>query len=228
MDTKEIRQQIVDIVKREYRNGMVNMFEGNVSARVGDRYFITPSQIGKETMTAEMVIEVDADGNIISASEGLKASSELKMHLEVYRLRPDVQAVVHNHSLYATAFAVNSMPIESSQLTEMNLTFGRVPVVPYGTPGTDQIYRNFKDYIGNYHGILLANHGLLTFGRSLELAYSYAEGIEKIARTIFIAKQLGTGPSIAAEEIEALQTFGEKMRIAEIETALQLQHRESR
>ena len=116
-----VKQQIVDTVKREYRFQMVNMFEGNVSAKVGDRIFITPSQVSKEVMTSDMIIELDTDGNIVDKPEGLSPSSESKMHLEVYKLRPDVKAVVHNHSIYATAFAVNNMPLKSDALTEMNL-----------------------------------------------------------------------------------------------------------
>ena len=220
MDEREIRKQIVDVVKAEYRTGMVNMFEGNVSARLGDRFFITPSQVAKENMTEDMVIEIDAEGKVVNALPGYKPSSEVGMHLEVYKLRKDVKAVVHNHSLYATAFAVNSMPIETDMITEANLTFGIVPVVPYGTPGTDRIYKEFDKYLGNTHGVLLANHGLLTYGKTLELAFSYAEGIEKIAQTLYVARQLGQGSPIPQEEVKGLRDFGSMMRDKEIEAAL--------
>lgn len=209
---EEIKHEIIDIVKQEYRVQMVNMFEGNVSAKYGERIFITPSQVSKEEMTADMLIEVDGQGNIVCQPEGYAPSSEMKMHLEVYRLRPDVKAVVHNHSLYATAFAMNHMPIVSDSLTEMNITFGEVPVVPYGTPGTERIYSEFKNYIGNRFALLLANHGVLTFGSSLELAYSYAEAVEKIAQTISIARGLGQEVKIPGEELEALRQFGAMKR----------------
>ena len=127
----ELKQGIVDIVKKEYRLQMVNMFEGNVSVRYEDKMLITPSQINKEIMTPEMIIETDMEGNILYQPENLHPSSETKMHLEVYHVRSDVQAVVHNHSIYATAYAINGMPIVSDALTEMNVTFGQVPVVPY-------------------------------------------------------------------------------------------------
>ena len=126
----ELKQGIVDIVKKEYRLQMVNMFEGNVSVRYEDKMLITPSQINKEIMTPEMIIETDMEGNILYQPENLHPSSETKMHLEVYHVRSDVQAVVHNHSIYATAYAINGMPIVSDALTEMNVTFGQVPVVP--------------------------------------------------------------------------------------------------
>ncbi|MBQ8151377.1 MAG: class II aldolase/adducin family protein [Firmicutes bacterium] len=209
MDEQRIREEIVRIVKEEYRNGMVNMFEGNVSARLGDRFFITPSQVAKEDMTPEMIIEIDASGEIVSAMEGMTPSSERMMHLEVYRLRPDATAVVHNHSVYATAFAMNGMPIETDRLTEANMIIGTVPLVPYGTPGTSRIYERFSDYIGETKGLLLANHGLITFGKSLQLAYSYAEAIEKIAQTIAVSKSLCADPdestAIPSEELAMLR-----------------------
>lgn len=220
MEAENLKREIVETVKREYRFGMVNMFEGNVSARLGDRVFITPSQVAKETMDASMIIEVDMNGSLICQPPGLKPSSELEMHLEVYRLRPDVQAVVHNHSLYATAFAVNGMPLVSDALTEMNMTFGQVPVVPYGTPGTKGIYQDFASCLGNYHAVLLANHGVLTFGANLELAYSYAEAVEKIAHTLFVARQLGAPSPMPAGEAEALRAAGSRQRDQEIKAAL--------
>lgn len=213
---EEVKKQIVEAVKREYANNMVNMFEGNASARVGDRYFITPSQVSKEKMNEDMVIEVDKDGNIVYAAEGLKPSSELFMHLEVYKLRPDVNAVIHNHSLYATAFAMNNMPIESDCLSEINVVFGTVPVVPYGTPGTDRIFKDFDKYIGNLHGMLLANHGLIVFGKDIEMAYSYAESIEKLAQTIYLSKTLGEGHPIPKEEVLGMREFGNAQREKEM------------
>ena len=219
MQAEQLKCKIVEIVKREYRMQMVNMFEGNVSARLGDRVFITPSQVSKEAMDASMIIETDLNGAAVHQPPGVKPSSELGMHLEVYRLRPDVQAVVHNHSLYATAFAVNGMPLVSDALTEMNMTFGQVPVVPYGSPGTKDIYREFASYLGNYHAVLLANHGVLTFGADLELAYSYAEAVEKIAHTLFIARQLGEPSRIPPGEVEALRAVGSQQREREIKAA---------
>lgn len=216
---EELKQEIVEVVKKEYRFQMVNMFEGNVSAVYGDKMLITPSQVNKEIMTPEMIIETDLEGNILYRPEGMHPSSEMKMHLEVYRVRPDVRAVVHNHSLYATAYAINNMPIVSDALTEMNITFGQVPVVPYGTPGTDRIYKDFDRYLGNYSAVLLANHGVLSFGPSLEKAFSVAEAVEKVAQTLYLAKQLGEPSPIPEEELKALREFGEQMRVKAIQNA---------
>ena len=223
----ELKQEIVEVVKKEYRFQMVNMFEGNVSIRYNDKMLITPSQVNKEIMTPEMIIETDLEGNILYQREGLYPSSEMGMHLEVYRVRPDVSAVVHNHSMYATAYAINNMPIVSDALTEMNVTFGQVPVVPYGTPGTDRIYRDFDKYLGNYSAVLLANHGVLAFGQGLEKAFSVAEAVEKVAQTLYIARQLGEPSPIPGEEVKALRAFGEKMRIKEIENIINLENKRS-
>lgn len=219
MTEQQLRENMVRIAKSEYRCGMVNMFEGNISCRWEGRYFITPSQVSKETMTPEMVIEIDAEGNVVKALPGLRPSTEYKMHLEVYRLRPDVAAVIHNHSTYATAFACNNMPLDSDILTEMNLTLGPVPVAPYGTPGTERLYAGFQELIGDTFAMLLENHGVLTYADDLDLAYSYAEAVEKIAKTLFIARLLGEGAHIPAEEIASMQEYGRKNRRKRIEAA---------
>ena len=111
------------------------------------------------------------------------------------------------------------MPLVSEALTEMNLTFGEIPVVPYGTPGTEKIYKDFDKYLGNRRAVLLANHGVLAFGADLPTAYSNAEAVEKIAQTLFIARQMGQESKIPSEEIAALRGFGSQMRDAEIAKA---------
>ena len=182
-------EPIVNIAKKEYHAGMVNMFEGNISVRCKDRFLITPSQVDKDIMTPEMIVEVDSGGNVLNET-GCKASSELMMHLEIYRLRPDVNAIVHNHSMYATAFAMNNMPIKTDCLAEINQFLGEVPVVPYGTPGTSRIYEHFEEIISDRFALLLANHGVVTFAPDLDYAFSFAEAVEKVAHQIFISLYL--------------------------------------
>ncbi|MBQ6088694.1 MAG: class II aldolase/adducin family protein [Firmicutes bacterium] len=215
----ELKEEIVRVAKAEYHSGMVNIFEGNISVRTDDRFLITPSQVSKETMTKDMIIEVDAAGNVLNDT-GFKPSSELGMHLKVYELRKDVNAVVHNHSLYATAFAMNNKPIVSDSLVEVNITLGDVPVVPYGTPGTERIYKEFDKYIPDRYAVLLENHGVLSFGADLLLAYSYAEAVEKIAQTIFIADRIGSPVSLPEAELPLLREFSLQKRRAEIQKRL--------
>jgi L-fuculose-phosphate aldolase len=167
MTMKQAKEEMVKIAKKMYLSGMVNIFEGNISVRLEDRFLITPSQQSKEDMTEDMIIEISADGSILNPSDKYKPSSETGMHLEVYRLRPDVNAVVHNHSAYATAYAVAEKPIRTDALTEMLFMFGEIPVVPYGTPGTERIYAGFKEHLAYNSAVLLANHGVMAVGDTL-------------------------------------------------------------
>ena len=222
MDNIElVKSEIVETVQKEYRLGMVNMFEGNVSARVGDRVFVTPSQVSKEKTTVDMLIEMTVDGEIIHCPEGYRPTTETRMHLEVYRLRPDVKAVIHNHSPYATAFSMLNEPLESKALTEMNITFGVIPCVPYGPPGTEEICAGFKDLISNRYAMLLANHGLIVFGPNMEMAFSFAEAAEKLAQTIAIARMIGRPADLSDEMIGMLRAYGDQSRDKAIAASLE-------
>ena len=215
------KEEITAIVKKEYRIGMVNTFEGNVSMRIGDTVLVTPSQIPKESMVPEQVIEMDLEGNVLKALPGIVPSIETNMHLALYRLRGDIKAIVHNHSVYASAFAMTAEGMRSESNFELNYLFGDVPVVPYGRAGTEAVYKEFDKYLGNRHGLLLANHGLVTFGTTLENAFSYAEGIEKIAHTMLIARMLGGEQPLPAGEAAALRQIGSEKRDKEIQMALE-------
>ena len=212
MTIEQAKKEMIKIAKKMYLSGMVNIFEGNISVRLEDRFLITPSQQSKEDMTEDMIIEVDAEANVLNPSELYKPSSEIMMHLEVYRLRPDVNAVVHNHSAYATAYAVAGKPIRTKALTEVMVIFGEVPVVPYGTPGTERIYAGFAEHLDSHNAVLLANHGLMTVGDTLLNAYSQAEAVEKLAQTLLYAKLLGGEEPIPEEEAVQILAYGEQIR----------------
>ena len=186
------REQIVRCFRKLYEEGTINLYEGNFSARDGENVLMTPSQQNKETMTADMLVTLDKSGNILS-SNGLRPSSEAKMHLEIYRLRPDLGAVVHTHSAYATAFALAGMPIRS-QIAELHLFYGgEIPCCTYGEPGTDAVFADFERYFLREQKdvVLLANHGLVAAGRDVEEAFSRAEAVEKLAKTALLARLLG-------------------------------------
>ncbi len=220
MLVEEAKLEMIKYGKIMYHNGMVNMFEGNISLHFQDRFFITPSQQSKEDMTTDMIVELDEEGNVLNPSDNYKPSSEYRMHLKCYKLRPDINAVVHNHSLYATAYAVAGKSIKSDALTEMNLMFGEIPLAAYGTPGTDAITKDFPKYLSNGNALLLANHGLLTVGYNLQLAYSVAEAVEKIAQMLFLVKHLGGESALPEEELTMLRTAGEMRRKESIAQAI--------
>ncbi len=207
MNKQEAKQLIVDITKRLYHRNMLNLFEGNVSIRLEDRFLITPSQADKETLTADMIVEIDEDGNILNPECGTKPSSEYRMHIQAYKVRPDVSACIHNHSTYATAFAIAGQPIKSNAFAEMLEIFEEVPVVPYGTPGTPEIAKGFETYLPYYNAVLLENHGFLSVAPTLTMAFAIAEAIEKSAKIILLSRLLGGEKELPEEEIKLLKSI---------------------
>ena len=210
------KAEIVRITQTMYRSGMINLFEGNVSMRVGDVMLLTPSQQDKGQMTPDMIIELDLNGNVLYAPEGLRPSVEYRMHAAAYRMRPDIRAVVHNHSACATAYAMAGKPIASDAFLELNLLFGQVPVVPYGMLGTEAIYAGMEPLLQDYHVVLLENHGLLAVGPDLTTAYSRAEAAEKMAKILILTNQLGGEKPLPAEELENVRREGQARRHAEM------------
>ena len=199
------KEEIVYRFKKLYEQGTINMFEGNLSARDGDAILITPSQQDKETMTSDQIVEMDAAGNILSEN-GARPSSEYRMHLEIYRLRPDIGAVAHTHSACASAFALAGLPIRG-ELAELIWFYGgEVPCCAYGAPGTEAVYAEFERRFVREEKdvVLLGNHGLVAAGRTIEEAFSRAEAVEKMAKIIIFARLLGGEaplPPGAAEEL---------------------------
>ncbi len=199
------KAELVSCFRKLYEQGTVNLFEGNLSVRDGDVILMTPSQQDKEAMTADMIAEMDLNGELLSEN-GYRPSSEYRMHLEIYRLRPDVRAVVHDHSAFASAFALAGQAIRG-ELAELYMFYGgEIPCCAYGTPGTDAVFDEFeRRFVSEGRdAVLLANHGLVAAGQSLKDAFAKAEAVEKMAKIILLAKCLGGEkplPSGAAEEL---------------------------
>lgn len=150
-------------------------------------------------MTPEYICKVDAEGNVIEANEGFKPSSEIKMHMRVYKEREDVRSVVHAHPMYATTFAVSGMELTAPIMPEAVISLGTVPLAKYGTPSTEEIPDAVSEYLPYYDAVLLENHGALTYGDSLLGAYHKMESLEFYARLLYQAMQIG-GPQVLPEE----------------------------
>ena len=204
MDKERCKEEIVHYFKRLYEQGTINLFEGNISARRGDTILMTPSQQNKETITADRIVELGPDGQVRSG--GCRPSSEYRMHLAIYRLRPDVGAVVHSHSACATAFALAGQPIRNELAETYWYYGGEIPCCAYGTPGTDAVFADFERYFAreDKDAVLLANHGLVTAGRDVEDAFSKAEAVEKLAKITLLARLLGGESPLPAGEAEVL------------------------
>jgi L-fuculose-phosphate aldolase len=198
------RADIVEIGRRMYARGYVASNDGNISIRLDDSTILTtPKSVSKGFMTADMMVVVDLDGKKIRGTRD--ASSELLMHLEVYKNRPDVRAVVHAHPPTATGFAVAGIPLDRAVLAEVVTTLGSIPIAEYGTPSTPELPAAVRKYIKAYDGLLLANHGALTIGPDVFAAYYKMETIEHFAKISLVARQLGREHLLSREEVVRLQ-----------------------
>lgn len=208
----EIKREICEIGKRIYDKGFVAANDGNITVKVNNNEFwATPTGVSKGYMTPDMLIKVDGEGRVLEGK--LKPSSELRMHLRVYRERPDVNAVVHAHPPTATGFAIAGIPLDKYTMPEAIIFLGSVPLTAYGTPSTDEIPDAVSKHIQNYDAFLLQNHGALTLGVDLTTAYFKMETLEFYAKISLVARQLGGERELPCDEIEKLMDIRRKFNV---------------
>ncbi len=201
----EIKKQICEIGKRIYDKGMVASNDGNISVKLNDNEFLcTPTGVSKGFMTPEYICKVDRDGKVIQANPGFKPSSEIKMHMRVYKERPDVNAVVHAHPMYATGFAIAGIPLTQPIMPEAVIALGCVPIAAYGTPSTEEIPDAVSEHLQHFDAVLLENHGALSFSDSLLSAYHKMESVEFYAKLLYISKQLGGPKELSEAQVQRL------------------------
>ena len=186
------------------RADIVEVGRRNISVRLGpDRLLMTPKSVCKGFMTPDMMCITDLEGRKLPGDRD--PSSEMLMHLEVYRQRPDAQAVVHAHPPTATGFAVAGIPLDRAVLAEVLTTLGSIPIAEYATPSTRELPEAVRKYIKAHDGMLLANHGALTVGTDLYAAYYKMETIEHFAKISLVARLLGRENLLSREEVMRLQ-----------------------
>ena len=199
-----LRADIVEVGRRLYARGYTASNDGNISVRLDpERLLMTPKSVCKGFMTPEMMCITDLDGRKVAGDRD--PSSEMQMHLEVYRQRPDVQAVVHAHPPTATGFAVAGIPLDRAVLAEVVTTLGSVPIAEYATPSTKELPEAVRKYVKAHDGMLLANHGALTLGVDLFSAYYKMETIEHFAKISLVARLLGGERLLSRQEVDRLQ-----------------------
>jgi L-fuculose-phosphate aldolase len=209
----QLRGEIVEVGRRMYDRRYTAANDGNISVRLGaERLLMTPKGVCKGFMSPDMMCITDLDGRKLQGDRD--PSSEMLMHLEVYRQRHDVNAVVHAHPPTATGFAVAGIPLDRAVLAEVLTTLGSIPIAEYATPSTQELPDAVRKYIKAHDGMLLANHGALTVGSDLFSAYYKMETIEHFATISLVARLLGRENLIAREEVLRLQelrgTYGIK------------------
>src|SRR6476660_8791509 len=213
MSEQALREAIVEVGRRLYARGYTASNDGNISVRLdAGRLLMTPKSVCKGFMTPEMMCITDLDGKKLAGERD--PSSEMQMHLEVYRQRPDAGAVVHAHPPVATGFAVAGIPLDRAVLAEVVTTLGSVPIADYATPSTKELPEAVRRYIKAHDGMLLANHGALTVGTDLFSAYYKMETIEHFAKISFVARMLGGERLLSRQEVERLQGLRGRYGIA--------------
>jgi L-fuculose-phosphate aldolase len=200
----QLRADIVEVGRRLYARGYTASNDGNISVRLDEhRLLMTPKSVCKGFMQPEFMCITDLDGRKLAGERD--PSSEMQMHLEVYRQRPDTRAVVHAHPPVATGFAVAGIPLDKAVLAEVVTTLGSVPIAEYATPSTKELPEAVRKYVKAHDGMLLANHGALTLGADLFAAYYKMETIEHFARISLVARLLGGERLLSRDEVFRLQ-----------------------
>jgi L-fuculose-phosphate aldolase len=199
----QIRADIIEVCKRIHSNGWVASNDGNVSVKISEeRVLCTPTGMSKGYLTSDQLIKVDMEGNKIDGE--LNPSSEMKMHLDVFKHRQDVRSVVHAHPPYSTGFAVAGVALDECVIPEIIVSLGSIPLVEYGTPSTFEIPDNVRKYLKEHSVFLLESHGALSVGSDAFQAYYRMESLELFAKISLIAKQIGNVNQIREEEVRKI------------------------
>lgn len=201
---REAAREIVRCCRSLWEAGLIAGADGNVSVRLArDRVLVTPRGLLKSELHPDDLVEVDLEGSHRRGSR--QATSELDLHLRVYRRRPECGAVVHAHPPTATAFALAGEGLPGDVLPEIALLMGEVPCVPYATTGTPALGDAAEPVLARHVAVLLANHGALTWGRDLTQARIRMESLEHAARILLAARALGRVRRLTREQIDALK-----------------------
>jgi L-fuculose-phosphate aldolase len=179
-----VRQEIIRVTRIVANQGLIRSSDGNISVRLeADRFLVTPSGLYKMSMEPDDPIVVDSAGQVIEGKPGLKPTTEVGMHLEVYRRRLDVNAVLHAHPPYATALTIAGLPFPTDLLPEVLIALGEVPTASYATPGTPALAESINALITEHDAVMLSNHGSITVGQTLEEALIALERLEHVELT---------------------------------------------
>ncbi len=199
-------RRIAECCQTMAAGGLIAGADGNITVRVGtDRVLVTPSGLIKAELTADDIVEIDLSGRKVRGHR--RPTSELDMHLRILRRRSDVNAVVHAHPPVATGFGVADIAFDECVLPELIFQVGHVPLVPYGTPGTPELGAMLDPYIEQFDAVILANHGAVTVGSSLDDARIRMESLEHAAKIILTARLLGRVRPLERAQVERLEAL---------------------
>lgn len=197
------REEIVRCGQMLCQCGFVAAMDGNISVRLDSRQILaTPTGMSKGRMKPADLVIVDIDGHKISGRR--EPSSELAMHRMIYRMRPDINAIVHAHPPTATGFAAAGLALNQPLVCEVVIGLGSIPLAHYATPGTPELCASMEAYVPDYDAILMANHGVVAYGEDLERAFMKMEIVEHFAKIALVTHQLGKQSPLQGEDLEKL------------------------
>lgn len=203
----DLEGDLIEVARRLWEREFIAGTGGNLSARLDEFHIIsTPAGFAKGRLKPEDLVITDLEGKVISGRH--RPSSEIKVHLAAYRLRPDVGAVVHAHPKTVVAHSLASRTLMSTVLPETVVALGTIPSIEYKTPGTPALARMLEDAIAKHNAVVMERHGALTLGKSLFEAFDRMEILEHAAQTLYLAHTLGTVKALPDEEIERLLLLG--------------------
>lgn len=205
MNAQETRELLIQVTKQAYADRMFAATSGNLSIydRETGRMYITPGSYPYEIMTVDDVMVIDLDGNILGGPH--RPSSEWRMHAAIYKNDPTVNAIVHTHSPYATAFAINNLPIPAVLYEMIYFLGGDIPVAEGAIPGTPEVGENCVKVLKDRYGCLMGNHGALAVGDTLPRAYTRAVYIEDAAKAYSLALSHGPVRVIESQVVEKIR-----------------------
>lgn len=203
---------LVEYGRRLHEQGFVAATDGNLSVRLaGGGFLATPSGLPKREISEASLSVLDGSGRPVA---GLPPSSEWPMHWAIYRARPDVRAVVHAHPPFATALACAGISLDRPVLSEVVMSLGTVPLLPFSLPSTEDLARATAAGLGGGQAVLLANHGAVTVGPDLRTAFYRMETLEQASRILLYARLLGGARTLPPSAVEALKDLGRGYRMA--------------
>ncbi|MGB3715406.1 MAG: class II aldolase/adducin family protein [Candidatus Promineifilaceae bacterium] len=219
VDEYQLRQQIVHVGRLLYDKGFISASDGNISARMEPgRILITPSGLHKGFLEPDELLFVDEEGSRVgtstTANRRLKPTSELPMHLEAYRLRPDIGAVVHAHPPTTIALSIAGIPLADCLLPEVIVTLGLIPTTEYATPSSEENVRAIREFIRTHDALVLQRHGTVTVGSDPMQGFMRLETVEQNARVAYILAQLGIHNPLSPDEVSKLLRQREEMGLS--------------
>jgi L-fuculose-phosphate aldolase len=210
---QRFRKEIIYTNRVCVDSGLIRSSDGNISIRLDDDHFlVTPAGLYKRRLKSKQLLIVNHQGEIIKGKGDLKPSSELLMHLEAYRQREDIGAVLHAHPPYSTVLTMAGIPYPNNIVPEIPILLGEVATAPYATPGTQELAHSISDPIKTHDAILLSNHGSLTVGETLEDALIALERLEHAAYLYYLAHNLGEIIPLPDVEVQKLKASGQQVR----------------